>query len=967
MSRSTLKRRFLYIVIPIIILVIATVLYSQYLASKTSEDSQNNLSFNNELALQLRTIKESLQDLKLLYYKETLVSFARDNQILIDITSERKLLSSNINQLSKLVSENYKQIETYYQRVKKLKQSYEELEVVLDHFEIIARDRTIRYPGMPILEEELNPIYTSFVNDIDLCVEALNKKDKSKEEVARLILYKDLRYAWSQQISWFRLFIANRSGIFGSPKASMQQNLQNRETFHQQVDVLLKQLEDAAEQNKVTLEESIALEDMRKQFTTYEVNFKKVKAIYLSDAWRSDYTLLINVISPHFDDTQNIIDTIISEQQAISGKLFLQSNNVSRLITGMLWFALGVVFIIVTVGYFMFEYMVRKPVAQVSEAIEAEAMGINSQSNFSFKIKETQSLVDSFNYLKMQVHSRQSRLESILKNAAEGIITYNKDGVIDTFNAYAEELFGRPSSGVVGEHINSIWKSNPGDEINILKESKNYIENDVSRIWDSELYAMHSSGKIISVFVKISSFILKDEPMYTAMIEDVSERKEMIENLQELAEHDVLTGLYNRYYFMQEFQHLVDLITRNKQNNAAVLYIDLDNFKYVNDTLGHIAGDQLLLEVAQVLQSRTRKSDQIFRLGGDEFSVLLYNVTPEDAVSVAEGFRTQIQDYVFKNQGKSIDIGCSIGMTMVDADVSKEELLSRADYSCRAAKLAGKNNVHVYSERDKKDMIELIDDIGWTRRIKHALEKDQFILAYQPIVNTLGETVHYEALLRMNRDNGSLIMPSGFLPPAERFGLMGDIDMWVVHQALELYQEEQLPEAGTSLCINLSASSIESKNVIDFITRQIEQSQIDPSQLIFEITETMAMANISKASGLLKRLQEMGCKTSLDDFGTGYASYAYLKDLPVDYVKIDGSFVKDIEMNQLNREIVQSMNSIAHVMGKKTIAEFVETQASVEILREIGVDYLQGFHIGKPEIPQVVLKRYTSRKNCSNS
>lgn len=964
MASSTLKRRFLFIVLPIMALVIATVLYSQYLVNKTSEASQNNINFNNALAWQLRAIQESLQDLELLIDKETLISFSQDNLIINEISFTRELVVNKISELSSLVSKNRNQFDVSSEKVKALEQSYLELEFELDRFEIIIRDRALRYPGMPILQGNLLPIYTKFVNDIDLCVNSLDSKKGSKEELERIILYKDLRYAWSQQVSWFRLFVANRSGIFGSPKASMKQNLQNRETFHAQVNELLQRLEKTASQRKLSLEEAVAVEDMRIQFNAYEENFEKVKAIYLSDAWRSDYALLINSISPQFDKTRKIIDTIIAEQQTVSDELFLKSNSVTRLITGMLWFALAVVFIIVIVGYFMFEYMVRRPVAQVSEALDAEAMGESSHANLSFKIRETQLLVDAFNNMKMQVHSRQSRLESILKNAAEGIITYNSEGIVDNFNAYAEELFGYSANEMVGKNINILWKNNPADEINVLQESKQFIESDVSRIWDSELYVTHRSGKLFPVYIKISSFELENEPMFTAIIEDISERKEMIENLQQLAEHDVLTGLHNRYYFMQEFQHLVELIARNQQSNAALLYIDLDNFKYVNDTLGHLAGDQLLIEVANTLKERTRRSDHIFRLGGDEFAVLLYEINLTEAKVAAEGFRFQIQNFVFKYQGQLIDIGCSIGLTMIEIDVCKEELLSRADYSCRAAKLTGKNKVHVYSERDKKEMIELIDDIGWTRRIKQALEHDHFLLAYQPIVNTNGETIHYEALLRMNHDDSSLIMPSGFLPPAERFGLMSEIDMWVVKNAIELYQEQRIPAANISICINLSASSIESQSVIDFITRQIERSQIDPQKLVFEITETMAMANLSKACGFLEHLQKMGCKTSLDDFGTGYASYAYLKDLPVDYVKIDGSFVKEIETNKLNREIVQSMNNIAHVMGKKTIAEFVETEKAVEILREMGVDFLQGFHIGKAEIPEEVSGIFCTHKRA---
>jgi len=299
-------------------------------------------------------------------------------------------------------------------------------------------------------------------------------------------------------------------------------------------------------------------------------------------------------------------------------------------------------------------------------------------------------------------------------------------------------------------------------------------------------------------------------------------------------------------------------------------------------------------------------------------------------------------------QGETVDIGCSLGVVMVKPGVKTEDLLAWADYSCHAAKLAGKNKIHLYTKDDQKDIIGLYDDIGWTRRIKQALEDDMFVIACQPIKNAGGDTKHYEILLRMQDEEGNIIMPSGFIPPAERFGLMPSIDRWVIHHGVLLlkYASKFTPE----LSVNLSASSFRDESIIDYITEKIEETNIEANRLTFEITETIAMSDLSKTAHNLQKLQELGCHTSLDDFGAGYASYAYLKDLPVHFVKIDGSFITGLAKNKLNREIVQSMHNIAHIMGKETIAEFVETEETARILTDMGVDYLQGYYIGKPQI-----------------
>ena len=565
------------------------------------------------------------------------------------------------------------------------------------------------------------------------------------------------------------------------------------------------------------------------------------------------------------------------------------------------------------------------------------------------KTTESRLLTEAFNNMREQVNSRQLRLEAVLDHAAEGIITYDEHRIIDSFNRAAEKLFGYSEEQVLDKKLDMLFTStlfnNASLNFEYLLTPEKIPEADDRKV---EINARRKDGNIFQAVIKISSYVLNDKVKFTAIVEDVSEHKAMIENLRRLAEHDGLTGLYNRYYFMQEVEHLVDRVARQSMPTTALLYLDLDNFKYVNDTLGHIAGDELLVQITLILQKRTRRSDLLARIGGDEFAMILYDVNEEQAIEVAEMFRQNIHDFKFMYQGETVDVGCSLGVVMVKPGTSTEDLLAWADYSCHAAKLAGKNKIHLYTKDDQKEIIGLYDDIGWTRRIKQALEDDMFVIACQPIKNADGDTCHYEILLRMQDEEGNIIMPSGFIPPAERFGLMPSIDRWVIHHAVLLlkYASKFTPQ----LSVNLSAASFRDESIIDYITEKIEENNIEANRLTFEITETVAMSDLSMTAHNLQRLQELGCQTSLDDFGAGYASYAYLKDLPVHFVKIDGSFITGLVHNKLNREIVQSMHNIAHIMGKKTIAEFVESEEIAHILTEMGVDYLQGHYIGKPKI-----------------
>jgi diguanylate cyclase (GGDEF)-like protein/PAS domain S-box-containing protein len=559
--------------------------------------------------------------------------------------------------------------------------------------------------------------------------------------------------------------------------------------------------------------------------------------------------------------------------------------------------------------------------------------------------------------MQQHVDSRQKRLESILDNAGEGIITISEERRIETFNNAAQALFGYGAEEVAGRDVQYLL-AEPKIEENaqFLRRLLGADPLKGGRRFTTTVTAKRANGDAFPLSVNLSELRVDDRLLFIAIVEDVSERQAMVQHLKHLAEHDSLTGLYNRQYFMEELERVVNRAARKRSGvQYGLLYIDLDNFKFVNDTLGHIAGDKVLVEVTSLLRKRLRKSDLLARLGGDEFAVLLYEVDMPQAEQAAEFYRQQLSEYVYRYEGKAIDVGCSIGVAMFTPDVhNKEDLLARADIACHIAKRTGRNSVHVYEPDDKENMTIMYADMGWARRIKHAIETNQFMFACQPIAHTQSLVVSsYEVLLRLRDENDVFVMPAGFLPSAERFGLMLDIDRWIINHAIAALGALRRTNPHLRYSVNLSSKAVCDGGILDTIKEALGRYGVDPAAITFEITETVAIGNMGMAVQFLEQLRALGCFTALDDFGVGYSSFAYLKDLPVDYVKIDGSFVKDVGENVLHRAMVKSMNEVAHAIGKQTVAEFVESAESLGVLREIGVDYVQGYHIGMPMVVDV--------------
>jgi len=599
---------------------------------------------------------------------------------------------------------------------------------------------------------------------------------------------------------------------------------------------------------------------------------------------------------------------------------------------------------------------VRRPIANVVSALKSAAQGQKASHMPRTTTMETRDLIEAFDHMHSQVHSRQERLQTILDNTAEGIITFNAHGRIEGYNQAANRLFGWSEHEVLGQSISVLIQRD------IQAEPSSYLTRLLNNELDGlvgeegEINGQRKGGVMFPMTIKISGMWLEGQRLYTALVADNSERKAMFEHLRAKTEHDDLTGIHNRSFFLAELERVVER-ARRAHHVSILLYIDLDNFKYVNDTLGHLAGDRLLIEVSQLLRKRTRRSDLIARLGGDEFSMLLYDTRAEEALAIADSFRKALAAYRFRQASEQVDVGCSIGAAMINAETrSAEEVMSRADFACHLAKRAGRNRVHIFDVKDEANVTALSLDMGWSRRIKDAIEHNRFMLAGQPIVDTRNrQTSAHEILLRLRGEQGALIMPNGFLPAAERFGLSADIDRWVIVNAIRMLAEQRRISPDLRYSINLSGQTLSEPAVCDLVIHELRRTSLDPSALTFEVTETVAIANMTLAETFLAKLQEIGCSTALDDFGAGMSSFAYLRELPVDYVKIDGRFVRNLAVNTTDQAMVRAMNDIAHALGKKTVAEFVEDEDCFQLLREYGVDFAQGLHLGRPEvIPAVV-------------
>ena len=418
--------------------------------------------------------------------------------------------------------------------------------------------------------------------------------------------------------------------------------------------------------------------------------------------------------------------------------------------------------------------------------------------------------------------------------------------------------------------------------------------------------------------------------------------------LLKLANHDALTGLCNRRRFIEELNTEIQAPSRNK-NRGALLFVDLDQFKYVNDTCGYPAGDRLIKQVAKQLERSVGDDGIVARFGGDEFAVLASIASRRQARSLAELILEDMRQLSHVEGDNIFHVHCSIGITMTNSGKSTaDDLVAQADIACREAKARGRNRLVFYqlSEREAEQMIA---DVGWMRKLREAIDNDSFTLRYQPIVEiSSGETTQHEVLLRLKAGDGKLIAPDAFLPAAVRFGLMAEIDTWVIQNAIKALAEYRAGTPGLRFSINLSSNAFEAENLAVFVGSQLTKYEVPANCVIFEITESLAVRHLSHVEKQIAALRDLGCEVALDDFGTGYNSFSYLQQLSVDYIKIDGAFVKDLVNKRVDQKMVQLIGEIGREGGMKTIAEYVQSGATLSLLGKLGIDYAQGFYIARP-------------------
>ena len=573
--------------------------------------------------------------------------------------------------------------------------------------------------------------------------------------------------------------------------------------------------------------------------------------------------------------------------------------------------------------------------------------------------------VEELNNTQRALTDEKERILVTLNSIGDAVITTDVHGKIEMLNPVAENLTGWTNQEALGLHIedvfnikneltgrpvlNPVAKSLEAGTVLGLANHTVLVQPDGTElpIEDSAAPIRNAEGEIIGVIL---------------VFHDVSHARQMARQMAYQARHDSLTGLVNRFEFEERIQRALQS-AKSENRHHTLFYIDLDQFKIVNDTCGHFAGDELLKQLTASLKGKIRETDTLARLGGDEFGVLLENCDLSQAGHIADNLRKFIKKFRFEWDDKQFEISASIGVVSISSESDGiSEVLSAADVACYIAKEKGRDRVHIQVADDKehalrRNEMQLVSDISL------ALEEERFTLFFQKIhcsQSDKSEAPFYEIFVRMLCKDQRLISPFKFITAAERYHLMQQIDRWVVKETLSFFKTHGDLLCDSRFAINLSGLSVNSSEFHKFLVSEIRQSRIKPARICFEITETAAIENLKNASHLITELKKLGCMFSLDDFGSGLSSFAYLKNLRVDYLKIDGGFIKDMHTNQADAYMVEAINQIGHVLGLKTIAEYVENNAIQKAVENIGVDYIQGYGIHKPEPLSNLTKQITS-------
>jgi diguanylate cyclase (GGDEF)-like protein/PAS domain S-box-containing protein len=553
-----------------------------------------------------------------------------------------------------------------------------------------------------------------------------------------------------------------------------------------------------------------------------------------------------------------------------------------------------------------------------------------------------------------RIFEEKERAQVTLQSIGDGVITTDAEGNVDYINPVAQDLTGWDMRGARGVPITQIMTI-------INEHTRATVDNPVMRcLKEGRVITLEEHSILITkssdeIPIQDSAAPIRDRignVIGSVMVfHDVSKETRLFRQLSYQASHDSLTDLINRREFENRLVNALDGIRGNADSTHALLYIDLDQFKVVNDTFGHTAGDALLRQLSEVLHAKIRSTDVLARLGGDEFGILLERCSEQRALEVAEAIRVAVEGYRFEWKDSFTTIRCSIGVVMVTSENAEvASLMSSADVACYAAKDMGRNQIHIYKDTDASLRHE---EMKWVSRISSAVEDNRLELYFQPIIG-IGDSRatrrgHYELLLRMRDENGQIVSPDQFIPAAERYNLMSMLDRWVIREALsKLADREPGEEARYTIAINLSGTSLSEDRFIEDVISELKRQQLPPGAVCFEITETAAISNLSRVISFMQTLKKLGCKFSLDDFGSGLSSFTYLKNLPVDYLKIDGQFIRNVVDDTVDESMVRAISEVGHAMGIETIAERVETKQVLDKLGALGIEFAQGYYIARP-------------------
>jgi len=549
---------------------------------------------------------------------------------------------------------------------------------------------------------------------------------------------------------------------------------------------------------------------------------------------------------------------------------------------------------------------------------------------------------------------REARFQKTLLNGIGAVVVEAK------MPGYQFSYVSQEAKNLLGYQV-STWMlpnflkshTHPEDREWMNKPISEYVKGDGSFTVDFRM--LHKQGQLKWVRainnVELNNF---GEVVIRGLILDIMEQKSAEDRIVYLAEHDSLTGLINRRRFQEELERSIAYTQRYNQQGA-LLFVDLDQFKYINDTYGHQYGDEYLLDVSRRLARVVRKTDILGRLGGDEFGVLIPNVTKEECITVANALLNTLTQEMIECDNKLIHISASIGVAFFPTQGKiSSDLLAKADAAMYTAKNKGRGQFHIYSETDR-ELWSMQSKIHWEERIRWALENNRLVLHFQPVVDLNNKSIkHYEVLLRMKGEDNELISPAAFIDTAERFGLIREIDRWVLKNAIKEQARRKKLGEDVTLAVNISGKHFGSTEITLLVRESMQKYNANPSKIIFEVTETAAVENLYRARGFIDSLHSIGCRFALDDFGIGFSSFQYLRNLPVDFVKIDGSFVKNLHRDTEDRIFVKAMVDLAKGLGITCIAEFVENSEIVEILKDLGVTLGQGYYIARPQDNTVI-------------